>query len=69
MRTLILFMHMSLDGYVKAPGKDKTGKDQTVSSPGRGSGGSRRQSSPISFATPTRPCSAVLWQTSYSGTG
>jgi dihydrofolate reductase len=34
MRKLILFMHMSLDGYVRASGKDKSGRDQTVSSPG-----------------------------------
>ena len=34
MRKLVLFMHMSLDGYVKAPGKDETGRDRTVSSPG-----------------------------------
>jgi dihydrofolate reductase len=38
MRKLVLFMHMSLDGYVKAPGKDKSGKDQTVSSPGEDPG-------------------------------
>ena len=38
MRKLILFMHMSLDGFVKAPGKDKSGKDQTVSSPGEDPG-------------------------------
>ena len=38
MRKLVLFMHMSLDGYVKARGKDKTGKDQTVSSPGEDPG-------------------------------
>jgi dihydrofolate reductase len=34
MRKLVLFMHMSLDGYVKAIGKDASGRDRTVSSPG-----------------------------------
>ena len=38
MRKLVLFMHMSLDGYVKAPGKDETGRDRTVSSPGEDPG-------------------------------
>jgi dihydrofolate reductase len=33
MRDLVLFMHMSLDGYVKASGKDGSGKDRTVTSP------------------------------------
>jgi dihydrofolate reductase len=34
MRNVILFMHMSLDGYVKAAGQDATGRDKTVTSPG-----------------------------------
>jgi dihydrofolate reductase len=38
MRRLILFMHMSLDGYVKAEGKDETGRDKTVTSPGEDPG-------------------------------
>ena len=38
MRKLVLFMHMSLDGYVKAAGKDETGRDRTVSSPGEDPG-------------------------------
>jgi dihydrofolate reductase len=33
MRDLVLFMHMSLDGYVKGMGKDATGRDKTVTSP------------------------------------
>jgi dihydrofolate reductase len=28
MRNVVLFMHMSLDGYVKARGKDASGKDK-----------------------------------------
>jgi hypothetical protein len=38
MRKQILFMHMSLDGYVKAVGKDKTGKDKTITSAGEDPG-------------------------------
>jgi hypothetical protein len=34
MRRLILFMHMSLDGYGKALGKDGSGRDRTVTSAG-----------------------------------
>jgi dihydrofolate reductase len=34
MRKLILFMHMSLDGYVAAMGTDRSGRDKTVTSPG-----------------------------------
>lgn len=34
MRKLILFMHMSLDGYIAALGKDKSGRDKTVTSDG-----------------------------------
>jgi dihydrofolate reductase len=34
MRKLILLMHMSLDGYVAASGKDGTGRDRTVTSSG-----------------------------------
>jgi len=34
MRQPILFIHMSLDGYVKAVGKDKTRKDKTIASAG-----------------------------------
>jgi dihydrofolate reductase len=34
MRDVILYMHMSLDGHVMAAGKDGTGRDKTVSSPG-----------------------------------
>jgi hypothetical protein len=34
MRNLVLFMHMSLDGYVKALGEDRTGRDRTVTSAG-----------------------------------
>jgi dihydrofolate reductase len=38
MRNLILFMHMSLDGYVAASGKDESGRDKTVTSPGEDPG-------------------------------
>jgi len=38
MRNLVLFMHMSLDGYVKAVGKDESGRDRTVTSPGEDPG-------------------------------
>jgi dihydrofolate reductase len=38
MRNLVLFMHMSLDGYVKALGKDVSGRDKTVTSPGEDPG-------------------------------
>jgi dihydrofolate reductase len=34
MRNVVLFMHMSLDGYVKAQGQDASGRDKTVTSPG-----------------------------------
>jgi dihydrofolate reductase len=34
MRNVVLFMHMSLDGYVKARGKDASGKDKSFTSPG-----------------------------------
>jgi dihydrofolate reductase len=38
MRNVVLFMHMSLDGYVKALGKDATGRDKIVTSPGEDPG-------------------------------
>ena len=38
MRNLVLFMHMSLDGYVKALGKDGSGRDKTVTSAGEDPG-------------------------------
>ena len=38
MRNLVLFMHMSLDGYVKALGKDESGRDMTVISAGEDPG-------------------------------
>jgi dihydrofolate reductase len=38
MRSVVLFMHMSLDGYVKGLGKDQTGKDKTVTSEGEDPG-------------------------------
>jgi dihydrofolate reductase len=38
MRNVVLFMHMSLDGYVKALGKDATGRDKTVTSAGEDPG-------------------------------
>ncbi|HWB21506.1 MAG TPA: dihydrofolate reductase family protein [Gaiellaceae bacterium] len=38
MRKLILFMHVSLDGYIKAAGKDETGRDKTVTSSGEDPG-------------------------------
>ena len=38
MRNLVLFMHMSLDGYVKALGKDESGRDKTVTSAGEDPG-------------------------------
>jgi hypothetical protein len=37
-RDLVLFMHISLDGYVKALGKDDSGKDTTVTSSGEDPG-------------------------------
>jgi dihydrofolate reductase len=33
MRNLILFMHMSLDGYIAALGTDRSGRDRTITSP------------------------------------
>jgi dihydrofolate reductase len=38
MRKLILFMHMSLDGYVKASGVDDSGISRTITSPGENPG-------------------------------
>jgi dihydrofolate reductase len=38
MRNLVLFMHMSLDGYVKGVGTDRSGKDKTVTSDGEDPG-------------------------------
>lgn len=38
MRDLVLFMHMSLDGYVKGAGKDNSGNDRTITSPGEDPG-------------------------------
>ncbi len=38
MRNLVLFMHMSLDGYVQGLGTDRSGKDKTVTSPGEDPG-------------------------------
>ncbi len=38
MRNLILFMHMSLDGYIAASGTDRSGRDRTITSPGEDPG-------------------------------
>jgi dihydrofolate reductase len=38
MRRLILFMHMSLDGYIAAQGTDRSGRDRTITSPGEDPG-------------------------------
>jgi dihydrofolate reductase len=38
MRRLILFMHMSLDGYIAALGTDRSGRDRTITSPGEDPG-------------------------------
>jgi dihydrofolate reductase len=37
-RKLILFMHISLDGYIAALGTDRSGSDKTITSPGEDPG-------------------------------